>query len=88
MEPFERNPSGRTDGRTYVHPHGFRSNGSIVFSDFWCQGSFLWYLEDYKAGFSIKNYLAKNGKKGVKNVLFLAFLGNQTIDFSDVWHVK
>ena len=34
-----------------------------------------------------KKFLAKNGEKGVKNMHFLAFLGNQTIDFSDFWYV-
>ena len=34
-----------------------------------------------------KFFLAKNGEKGVKNMHFLAFLGNQTIDFSDFWYV-
>ena len=34
-----------------------------------------------------KNFWAKNGEKGVKNMLFLARLGNQTIDFSDFWYV-
>ena len=46
------------------------------------------YIEDYKAGFFKKQiFLASNGKKGVKNMHFLAFLGNQTIDFSDFWYV-
>ena len=57
------------------------------FSDFWYQGSFLWYLEDYKAGFfERKKFLVKNGEKGVKNMHFRARLGNQSIDFSDFWY--
>ena len=32
-----------------------------------------------------KNW-AKNGEKGVKNVRFLAFFGNQPLDFSDFWY--
>ena len=34
-----------------------------------------------------KFFGAKNGVKGVKNMHFWAFLGNQTIDFSDFWYV-
>ena len=34
-----------------------------------------------------KNFWAKNGEKGVKNMRFRARLGNQTIDFSDFWYV-
>ena len=34
-----------------------------------------------------KPFLAENGEKGVKNMLFRACLDNQTIDFSDFWHV-
>ena len=37
--------------------------------------------------FEKQNFLAKNGEIGVKNMHFLAFLGNQTIDFSDFWYV-
>ena len=37
--------------------------------------------------FKKKNFLAKNGEKGVKNMRFRARLGNQTIDFSDFWYV-
>ena len=36
-----------------------------------------------KPDFLKKILLAKNGEKGVKNMHFLAYLGNQTIDFSD-----
>ena len=67
----------------YVRPERFRSNGFIVFSDFWFQGNFLWYLEDFEAGIFKKEILAKNGEKSVKNMHFWAFLGNQTIEFSD-----
>ena len=35
----------------YVRPDGFRLNGFIFCSDFWYQGSFLWYLEHHEAGF-------------------------------------
>ena len=74
--------------RTSVRPDGFRSNGSIVFSDFWHQGSFLWFQKTDEAGFLKKKFfLAKNGEKGVKNMHFWAFLGNYTIDFSDFWYV-
>ena len=34
-----------------------------------------------------KIFGAENGEKGVKNMLFWAHLGNQTIDFSDFWYV-
>ena len=34
-----------------------------------------------------KIFLAKNSEKGVENMHFLAFLGNQTIDFSDFSYV-
>ena len=37
--------------RTYVRPDGFRSNGSVVFSDFWYQGSFLWFKKLTKPDF-------------------------------------
>jgi len=47
----------------------------------------LWLLKTDGAGFLKKNFLAKNGEKSVKNMHFLAFLGNQTIDFSDFWYV-
>jgi len=30
--------------------------------------------------------LAKNGEIGVKNMHFRAFLGNQSLDFSDFWY--
>ena len=33
-----------------------------------------------------KFFWAKNGVKGVKNMLFRARVGNQTIDFSDFWY--
>ena len=42
--------------RPSVRPDGFRSNHSIVFSDFWHQGSFLWFQ--------------KTDEKGVKNMHF------------------
>ena len=31
-------------------------------------------------------FFAKNGEIGVKNKHFLAFLGNQSLDFSDFWY--
>ena len=38
--------------------------------------------------FCKKNFFwAENGDKGVKNMFFLALLGNQTIDFSDFWYM-
>ena len=50
--------------RPSVRPDIFRSNGSTVFSDFWYQGSFLWYLEDYEAGFlRTKFFWPKMAKK-------------------------
>ena len=36
--------------------------------------------------FRKKKILAKNGEIGVKNRHFLAFLGNQSLDFSDFWY--
>ena len=47
--------------RTYVRPYvrtsdGFRSNHSIVFSDFWHQGSFLWFQKTDEAGFLKKKF--------------------------------
>ena len=58
----------------------FHSIGSLEFSDFWYQGSFLLLLKTDGAGFSKKNFF---GQIGVKNRHFLAFLGNQSFDFSD-----
>ena len=50
---------------TYVRPNRFRSNGSIVFSDFWYQGSFLWFLKTDEVGFleKQKNFWPKTAKK-------------------------
>ena len=43
--------------RTSVLPsNGFRSNRSIVFSDFWHQGSFLWFQKTDEAGFLKKKF--------------------------------
>ena len=42
--------------RPSVRPDGFRSNGSIVFSDFWHQGSFLWFQKTDEAGFLKKKF--------------------------------
>ena len=36
--------------------------------------------------FRKKNFLAKNGEIGVKNMHFRAFLGNQSLDFSEFWY--
>ena len=61
----------RPSVRPSVRPDGFRSNSSIVFSDFWHQGSFLWFQKTDEAGFLKKKFfLAKNGEKGVKNMHF------------------
>ena len=61
-------------------------NGSLEFSDFWFQGSFLLPLKTDGAGFSKKKFLAKNGEIGVKNMHFRAFLGNRSLDFSEFWY--
>jgi hypothetical protein len=42
--------------RPSVRPDGFRSNHSIVFSDFWYQGSFLWFQKTDEAGFLKKKF--------------------------------
>ena len=50
--------------RTSVRPDGFRSNHSIVFSDFWYQGSFLWFQKTDEAGFLKKKiFWPKMAKK-------------------------
>jgi hypothetical protein len=36
--------------------------------------------------FPKKFFWAKNGEIGVKNRHFRAFLGNQSLDFSDFWY--
>ena len=36
--------------------------------------------------FRKKKFLAKNGEIGVKNIHIRAFLGNQSLDFSDFWY--
>ena len=78
--PSSVRPSVSLSGR-------FHSNGSLEFSDFWYQGSFLLLLKTDGAGFSKKKFfLAKNGEIGVKNRHFLAFLGNQSLDFSEFWY--
>ena len=41
----------RPSVRPYVRPDRFRLNGALVYSDFWYQVSFLWFLEDHGAGF-------------------------------------
>ena len=61
------------------------SNGALIFIlYFWYQSSFLWSLEGHGAGFLEKK--AKNGEKGVKNMHFRAFLGNQPLYFFDFWY--
>ena len=50
--------------RPSVRPDGFRSNGFIVFSDFWYQGSFLWFQKTDEAGFLKKKiFWPKMAKK-------------------------
>ena len=46
----------RPSVRPSVRPDGFRSNHSIVFSDFWHQGSFLWFQKTDEAGFLKKKF--------------------------------
>merc|ERR1712074_351122 len=62
--------------------------GTIDFSVFWYVTSLIYYFKYGISSFARKNYFGpKNGEKGVKNMLFRARLGNQTIDFSDFWYV-
>ena len=57
-------------------------NQTIDFSDFWYVTSLIYYFKYGISSFARKNYFGpKNGEKGVKNMLFRARLGNQTIDF-------
>ena len=42
--------------------------------------------KDWSLIFKVKIFWDKNGEIGVKNRHFLAFLGNQSLDFSDFWY--
>ena len=54
----------------------------------WYVTSLIYYFKYSISSFARKNYFGpKNGEKGVKNMLFRALLGNQTIDFSDFCYV-
>ena len=68
-------PYFRPSVRPSVRPDGFRSNGSIVFSDFWHQGSFLWFQKTDEAGFLKKKiFWPKMAKKVWKICIFEHFL--------------
>ena len=71
-----------------MHFWAFLGNQTIDFSGFWYVTSLIYYFKYGIGSFARKKIVwVENGEKGVKNMHFLAFLSNQTIDFSDFWYV-